>query len=346
MLASDPLVLKHFPQYLPSEDEIAATAALLDLRPALKEAFEAYVCIGGDSTASLRRFCWQAKQNNLKGSACAEFALKLLEKCTAHRLNIKLNTVLEAPTFSSEYWRSFMNIVPQTYLGVGKRGQPIVLVRLGQINPAAMDRLLKDGESYAAGGVNAAILAFLRCEEFLLRRQVNVESARRGHLTDRIILVLDLWGLGMSHWRVMKDFLLAAIHQTVLLYPETLDKLLVVNAAWAMSSMIWPVFKQFIHPVTQVKVKILDSGSSKAGMLQEVDDSVLPAFLGGPNEGIHLGQLLEKARSLRARTIRQLCSFPQSFGARGSRPRLLQRTNGFRNAARAAPGSASERVAT
>ena len=42
--------------------------------------------------------------------------------------------------------------------------------------------------------------------------------------------IIDLWGMGFGHLRFAKDFLAVAVQQTVALYPETLDRVLVVNA--------------------------------------------------------------------------------------------------------------------
>lgn len=42
--------------------------------------------------------------------------------------------------------------------------------------------------------------------------------------------IIDLWGVGLSHIGFARDFLAVAVRQTVILYPETLDRVLVVNA--------------------------------------------------------------------------------------------------------------------
>ena len=42
--------------------------------------------------------------------------------------------------------------------------------------------------------------------------------------------IVDLWGVGRGHFRFATEFLSVAVKQTVILYPETLDHVLVVNA--------------------------------------------------------------------------------------------------------------------
>ncbi|CAK9074842.1 unnamed protein product [Durusdinium trenchii] len=117
MLANDPLVREHFPQYLPSEDELSATAQLVAEMPSNEMQLKEFVAIHADVKATLRRFCWQAKQDGLTGAACAQEAVKLLNLCLERRAKLGLNSILTTPSFPPEYWASFIDVVPQTYHG-------------------------------------------------------------------------------------------------------------------------------------------------------------------------------------------------------------------------------------
>ncbi|CAL1138980.1 unnamed protein product [Cladocopium goreaui] len=291
MLATDPLVNEYFPHYLPSEEELSVTEKLVAGKPQLQEQLQEFVAINADVKATLRRFCWQAKQDGLQGAACAEEAVKLLEMCWEKRVMLGLNSILESPSFSEEYWASFMDIVPQTYHGLGRRGQPIMLIRSG-VDAASFNKLLSTGWEHAVEGVNAAVLCFLRCEECLFRRTVPRESKQIGHLTDRVTLIIDLWGVGLGHIGFAKDFLAVAVKQTVVLYPETLDRVLVVNAAWAFARLLWPILKQLLHLVTQRKVEIVDASETGAKLLEHMEPNSIPSYFSGPNRGIHVGQLV------------------------------------------------------
>lgn len=93
-----------------------------------------------------------------------------------------------------------------------------------------------------------------------------------------LLRIIDLWGMGFGHLRFAKDFLAVAVQQTVALYPETLDRVLVVNAetcqthpcrdrwpeAWSFAALLWPMLKQLLHPVTQRKVEIVDAHNTSA----------------------------------------------------------------------------------
>ncbi|CAK9077217.1 unnamed protein product [Durusdinium trenchii] len=153
MLANDPLVREHFPQYLPSEDELSATAQLVAEMPSNEMQLKEFVAIHADVKATLRRFCWQAKQDGLTGAACAQEAVKLLNLCLERRAKLGLNSILTTPSFPPEYWASFIDVVPQTYHGLGPRGQPIVLIRTGGIDPAAFNKLQSTGQEHAVADV-------------------------------------------------------------------------------------------------------------------------------------------------------------------------------------------------
>ncbi|CAE7438829.1 SFH1 [Symbiodinium natans] len=292
MLADDPLVNKYFGHYLPSQEELDLTAQLLSAKPELEEHAKDCIVIHGDAVATLRRFCWQAKQLGLSGKLCAEEALNLLQQCSERRLLLGLDTILRSRSVPDEFWTSFIDTVPQTYHGLGLRGQPIVLIRAGSIDPAAMGKLLNSGDALSVGDVNAAVLCFLRCEECLFRQTVPKASEQVGRLVDRVILIIDLWGLGRGHFRFARDFLAAAVKQTVVLYPETLDHILVVNAAWSFATLLWPILKQLLHPVSQRKVVIADASHTRERLLEHMSAECLPSYFGGENEGVHMGCML------------------------------------------------------
>ncbi|CAJ1379150.1 unnamed protein product [Effrenium voratum] len=293
MLATDPLIHEHFPQYLPSEDELAITVQMVATKPELDKQLKEIIAVDADVTATLRRFCWQAKQDDLKGAACAQEAVKLLEQCVQKRQQLGLDSILgSSPGFPEEYWESFIKTVPQTYHGLGRRGQPVMLIRFGGIDPARFRDFLAAGKEYSRGDVNAAVLCFLRCEECLFQRTVPQESRRIGHLTDRVLLMVDLWGMGLGHISFARDFLAVAVKQTVLLYPETLDRVLVLNAAWSFARLLWPILKQLLHPVTQRKVEIVDASGTREKLLEHLEPDKIPSCFGGDHPGVHMGRLL------------------------------------------------------
>ena len=70
--------------------------------------------------------------------------------------------------------------------------------------------------------------------------------------------IIDLWGVGLGHIGFAKDFLAVAVKQTVVLYPETLDRVLVVNAA-SRSCLIgqyWPLLCPTIIHTGPGKVEV------------------------------------------------------------------------------------------
>lgn len=69
--------------------------------------------------------------------------------------------------------------------------------------------------------------------------------------------MVDLWGMGLGHISFARDFLAVAVKQTVLLYPETLDRVLVLNAAsWRIQSIQGPFAKPFLpQPMNTLLLK-------------------------------------------------------------------------------------------
>lgn len=143
-----------------------------------------------------------------------------------------------------------------------------------------MEELWKQGEALKQGDINGSVLAFFRNQEFLMRHWMSEESSRQGRTVDRAIFIWDFWGLSRAHWK-LKDLLGSAAKRMVDLYPETVQKVFLVNVAWIAAKLLWPFVSSLLHPVTKRKLSILDAGATRDGLLKEIDPTVLPRFLGG-----------------------------------------------------------------
>lgn len=281
MLARDPLVLKEFPHFLPAAEEIALAEELLGEQGELKRVFDEDICIGNDSIASLRRFCWQAREEKLQGKECAVRAVALIGECAALRSQLSLDSIIEAPPFGGSFWKLFLQTVPVSMHGNARGGQPMVAVRVGQIDVQAMEVLWSQGEAASVGDLNGTVLAFIRLIEILTRRWMASETSSRGETVDRALFVYDFAGFTNGHLRWLKDLLGTASKKTVALYPETVHRTIAVNVSWAISRLVWPIARTLLPPVSQKKILVLDSGSSREGLLREVEEHILPDFLGG-----------------------------------------------------------------
>nr|KJB19736.1 hypothetical protein B456_003G117000 [Gossypium raimondii] len=96
---------------------------------------------------------------------------------------------------------------------------------------------------------------------------------------EKFIVIGDLkgWGYANSDIRAY----LAALSLDY--YPERLEKLFVVHAPYIFMTA-WKVVYPFIDPKTRKKMIFVDNKSLKSTLLEEIDESQLPATLGGKLE--------------------------------------------------------------
>ncbi|KAB2089520.1 Random slug 5 [Gossypium arboreum] len=98
---------------------------------------------------------------------------------------------------------------------------------------------------------------------------------------EKFIVIGDLkgWGYANSDIRAY----LAALSLVQDYYPERLEKLFVVHAPYIFMTA-WKVVYPFIDPKTRKKIIFVDNKSLKSTLLEEIDESQLPATLGGKLE--------------------------------------------------------------
>ncbi|MBA0552522.1 hypothetical protein Golob_023324 [Gossypium lobatum] len=98
---------------------------------------------------------------------------------------------------------------------------------------------------------------------------------------EKFIVIGDLkgWGYANSDIRAY----LAALSLVQDYYPERLEKLFVVHAPYIFMTA-WKVVYPFIDPKTRKKMIFVDNKSLKSTLVEEIDESQLPATLGGKLE--------------------------------------------------------------
>jgi len=111
-----------------------------------------------------------------------------------------------------------------------------------------------------------------------MKRHANAKSGMRMYKT---VSVLDLNGIGMSH--ASSKFTGPA--RSVMdidqwFYPESLQKMYVVNAPWIFKT-IWAVVKPWLHPITQTKIHVCSSSFLEELAADGIGKDMLPECLGG-----------------------------------------------------------------
>jgi CRAL/TRIO domain len=151
--------------------------------------------------------------------------------------------------------------------GIGKSGHLIYIDRVGSVTPSGLF------ENFTMDHV----------KEFHIKtmEKVNKIKAKLGQVTGRKfykhIVILDLSGFGMRHMGSqftdpLKGFIDIDQHH----YPESLYKMIIVNAPWAFK-MMWAIASVFIHPLTKQRIKM-----GNKYLKDYIDQDQLPKFLGGP----------------------------------------------------------------
>lgn len=281
MLCSDPILSTFCPELLPTPDEVTSAMTLLSARPDLQERFQRSVRIAGDSPSSMARFVWSAKLEGSKGKSAADHALEHLEKCLEGRLSVGLDTILD--TFDFEFAKVFSSVLPLTWHGVSREGNPILIVRFGAADPRRIDDLWRRGAAQSVNGINGFTLCFIRCvPEYVSRVLFNEESKRQGRTVDRILAVIDLAGVSVAHSRgCLLDFVKQYCKFSGPVFPELISRGILVNSPRFVADFVWPLVRITLWEVTRQKFSLASSKNSEAELLKHIAAETLPSYLGG-----------------------------------------------------------------
>ncbi|PWZ34728.1 Phosphatidylinositol/phosphatidylcholine transfer protein SFH6 [Zea mays] len=173
---------------------------------------------------------------------------------------------------------------PQLYHGVDKGGRPIYIELIGKVDTyklvqiTTIDRYIK-----------YHVKEFERC---LQMRFPACSIAAKRHI-DSSTAILDVKGVGVRvainlflQIKGLKNFTKVARELIMRLqninnnnYPETLQQLCIINAGQGFK-MLWGTIKSFLDPETASKIHVLGN-KYQTKLLEIIDDSELPEFLGG-----------------------------------------------------------------
>ncbi|XP_010536783.1 PREDICTED: phosphatidylinositol/phosphatidylcholine transfer protein SFH14 isoform X2 [Tarenaya hassleriana] len=199
-----------------------------------------------------------------------ERALTAWEEMIKWRKEFGTNTILE--DFNFEELEEVLRYYPQGYHGVDKEGRPVYIERLGKAHPSKLmgvttiDRYLK----YHVQEFERTLLEKFPACSIAAKRQISSTTT-----------ILDVEGLGMKNFTPTAANLLAAISKIdCSYYPETLHRMFIVNAGIGFRNLLWPAAQKFLDPITISKIHVLEP-RSLSKLLQAIDSSELPDFLGG-----------------------------------------------------------------
>ncbi|ONM38915.1 Phosphatidylinositol/phosphatidylcholine transfer protein SFH8 [Zea mays] len=173
---------------------------------------------------------------------------------------------------------------PQLYHGVDKGGRPIYIELIGKVDTNKLVQITTI-DRY----VKYHVKEFERC---LQMRFPACSIAAKRHI-DSSTAILDVKGVGVRvainlflQIKGLKNFTKVARELIMRLqninnnnYPETLQQLCIINAGQGFK-MLWGTIKSFLDPETASKIHVLGN-KYQTKLLEIIDDSELPEFLGG-----------------------------------------------------------------
>ncbi|ORE18922.1 CRAL/TRIO domain-containing protein [Rhizopus microsporus] len=120
----------------------------------------------------------------------------------------------------------------------------------------------------------------IACTEFLNRVIMKDCSKKAGRIINRETVIFDCTGMGWHQLHMPAlNYIRAIAHCDQNYYPETLNKLFLINAPSAFV-YVWKIAKTWLDPGTIAKIQILGS-DYKDTLLKQIPPENLPSFLGG-----------------------------------------------------------------
>ncbi|KAL8135496.1 hypothetical protein AgCh_010222 [Apium graveolens] len=204
--------------------------------------------------------------------------IQMWEEMLKWRNEYGTDSILE--DFEFEELEEVLQFYPQGYHGVDREGRPVYIERLGKAHPSRLMRIttLERYLKYHVQEFEKAIHEkFTACS---IAAKIQICSTTT---------ILDVQGLGVKNLTPTAASLVSAMARIDNnYYPETLHRMLVVNAGSAFKKVLWPAATKFLDPKTIAKIHVLEP-KSLGKLLEYIDSSQLPDFLGGsctcPSEG-------------------------------------------------------------
>ena len=168
--------------------------------------------------------------------------------------------------------RAYMTFLPHWQCGFDKTGRPVVYKQYGSFE----NTLLQDHCSLEA------VTRYHIWEQEILCKLCHIQSRKRGQIVETSFAIMDLEGMAIR--QVTSDFLsivkaFAAIDQAQ--YPETLGKLMIINAP-SLFPYVWRGVKSFLDPVVTSKIQIFGGPSTWQPVLFDlIGKENMPANYGG-----------------------------------------------------------------
>ncbi|KAL6567670.1 hypothetical protein OROGR_001338 [Orobanche gracilis] len=196
--------------------------------------------------------------------------IQMWEEMLNWRREYGADTILE--DFYFEEMEEVLHYYPQGYHGVDREGRPVYIERLGKAHPSKIMRITS---------IERYLKYHVQEFEKALHEKFPACSVAAKKRICSTTTILDVQRLGVKNFTKTSANLLSSIAKIDnSYYPETLNRMYIVNAGPGFKRVLWPAAQQFLDAKTIAKIHVLDS-KSLGKLLEVIDPCQLPDFLGG-----------------------------------------------------------------
>ncbi|RCI09575.1 hypothetical protein L249_3906 [Ophiocordyceps polyrhachis-furcata BCC 54312] len=200
-------------------------------------------------------------------------------------------------TLDMEQWKQSCSSVPFWTGRRDRRGQPIIFVEAGAIDPTAWS---EDGQPQAIRDhvaatkseddtLSASMLTTALHIDMLFRVFAPMCSNTKDRLHPDVpvtmaTIIADISGLSLRKFWSIKNHVFCLLTSISVLFPETASRIFMICAP-ASVGIMWNWIKSWLDPVTASKVVILKSREVKDGLTDFIHPSSIPVKYGGTFDG-------------------------------------------------------------
>mmetsp|Transcript_23126 Transcript_23126/g.56222 ORF Transcript_23126/g.56222 Transcript_23126/m.56222 type:complete len:426 (+) Transcript_23126:60-1337(+) len=231
------------------------------------------------------------KKRKKKGaavSAATDDAIFYMREALRLRDLVDVDSVWDASRISPEQGKAILKVNPFAFGGHDKQGSPIMWADAGKINGSEVASVwdmceVKDSSGKVMDDIhNVMVNWYLRQMEYVTQvAMVDLKRKSAGPHWDRIVLVLDASGVGMSSWSTkVKRWMVACQDIGNVAYANMLKSVFVVNVPYFVKG-IWSMIKPFLDPFVAAKVRLYGKSETTKELQAHIDRANLIDFLGG-----------------------------------------------------------------
>lgn len=188
-----------------------------------------------------------------------------------------------APSELDRYYSQFKSCYSSAWHKWDKGGRPLYIERTGKINVKEFVKRSRQMVPPGASIQEPCTVTHLHANEVggVLLKYANSRRSEGSPDIVQVSVVMDCDGFTLGHlFGPAMEILKAQSAMDQAYYPEGLHRLYVANAPTALS-VAWSIVKGWLDIRVQQKVVIMKPAETKAKLLEAIDASCLPEFLGG-----------------------------------------------------------------